>query len=148
VDISPGIATEVRFGKTRIYIYSSNSNLMAHLKQVDESGATGSVVNADECKRDQRLSIMLHRTLDTVLKRSKHPTVHLGCVQGLHAIAEELVVDDTPSLYRILVNFFVDLFSTPKIYRGHICLRSDLYDLVIYESDKVPGTELEFVIKA
>ncbi len=121
---------------------------MAHGHQSNPTIPHDIEFNAKDCFADQVLTIKLYRAFDIITTCGViRPTIHLGFFNGLMALAEELIVEESVDLYKVLTSFTIDLFGVPKYYRGKIRIRDNDYDLIIYESHFVPDTDQTYLLK-
>ena len=141
-------AVNIRFGESLISLFGEENQLYVHGFQKSRE-STGTVYfEVARCKAEKELEKLLRSALQYNPAPWLHePTIHIGFTNGILAIAEGLVVDEGPNLYRFLADFFVDLFGVPKYYRGKISVDGKTYDLIIYESEFVPGTDLKLIAR-
>jgi hypothetical protein len=67
--------------------------------------------------------------------------VVLGVDAGFKAYAECLIVDDSKTWFRRWCNFLNSTFGLVKKYRGKITLLGKTWNLVIYDSKTIPGSD-------
>lgn len=141
-------ATSIIFGQSRISLIGAPNSLVVRGFQRYRDGKSGVSFDVAKCKEVMEVDKMLKASLNYNSAPWLHdPTIYLGFNNGVLAIAEGLVIDESGGLYRMMADLFVDLFGAPKVYRGKILIDRHIYKVVIYETPKVPTTDSELIVE-
>lgn len=140
-------ATNISFGSSTLSLFSVPGQLLAHGVQKTHDGTYEVEFDAAEAKNVLEVTKSLRSLLgNNPTPWLANPTIRLGFYQGLLALAEGLILDESAKPHQILRNLCVEILGTPKVYRGKIMIGGQEYNVVVYETNKIPDTDAELLV--